>query len=175
MGCDAPVPTEQTSETPSATATTQPTAKECPMMKAQMEKLAAAIAAVDAATAALNGGDAKAALAELAKAKEALQAMKTNCEKCMKAMADGKGCPMMAGGACPMAGAKAPAADAGVVNVKCPIMGGAINPAKVPDNLTRTYKGQKVGFCCAGCPDAWDKLSDEQKDAKLAKSLPEKK
>ena len=53
-------------------------------------------------------------------------------------------------------------------NVRCPIMGTAMTLASVPENLTRQYKGQKVAFCCAACPPAWDKLSDEQKAAKLA-------
>ena len=44
-----------------------------------------------------------------------------------------------------------------------------IDPAKVPESLTREYKGQKVALCCAGCPSEWDKLSDAEKDAKLAK------
>ena len=61
-------------------------------------------------------------------------------------------------------------------NVRCPIMGSPINPDKVPANLTREYKGQKVAFCCGGCPPAWDKLSDAEKDAKLkAASTPETK
>jgi hypothetical protein len=63
-------------------------------------------------------------------------------------------------------------APATVVNTKCPIMGSAIDPTKVPPSLTREYKGQKVGFCCAACPPAWDKLSDADKDAKLAKVVP---
>ncbi|MDY7011970.1 MAG: hypothetical protein SVV80_14665 [Planctomycetota bacterium] len=57
------------------------------------------------------------------------------------------------------------------VNVRCPIMGTPIDPAKVPDNLTREYKGKKVAFCCAGCPVEWDKLTDAERDAKLAKSI----
>ena len=61
-------------------------------------------------------------------------------------------------------------------NVRCPIMGTPINPDKVPVNLTREYKGQKVAFCCGGCPPAWDKLSDAEKDVKLkAASTPEAK
>ena len=52
-------------------------------------------------------------------------------------------------------------------NTKCPIMGHPINPKNVPDNLIREYKGQKVGFCCAGCPERWDALSEAQKEAKL--------
>ncbi|MHC4882232.1 MAG: hypothetical protein ACYTEN_07135 [Planctomycetota bacterium] len=56
-----------------------------------------------------------------------------------------------------------------IVNSKCPIMGGTIDPDKVPDNLLREYKGQKVAFCCGGCPASWDKLSDTEKEAKLDK------
>lgn len=54
-----------------------------------------------------------------------------------------------------------------VVNTKCPIMGTKIDPNKVPANLIREFKGQKVGFCCGGCPAAWDKLTDAEKEAKL--------
>lgn len=62
-------------------------------------------------------------------------------------------------------------APAGVVNKRCPIMGSVLDPAKVPQELTRVWKGQKVGFCCAGCPAAWDRLSDAEKDAKLKAAL----
>ncbi len=55
-----------------------------------------------------------------------------------------------------------------LVNSRCPIMGSAIKPESVTANLTRDYKGQKIGFCCAGCPSAWDKLTDAQKQAKLS-------
>jgi hypothetical protein len=55
-----------------------------------------------------------------------------------------------------------------LVNSRCPIMGSAINPESVTANLTRDYNGQKVGFCCAGCPSAWDKLTDAEKQAKLS-------
>lgn len=53
------------------------------------------------------------------------------------------------------------------VNVKCPIMKGDIDPAKVTDATTREFNGQKVAFCCGGCPAQWDKLSDKEKQAKL--------
>ena len=81
-------------------------------------------------------------------------------------------CPAQSRACCP--GEKGPAgpapqAAAGTVNDRCPIMGGKIDPANVPDALTREFKGQKVGFCCGGCPAAWDKLSDAQKQAKLDK------
>jgi hypothetical protein len=58
-----------------------------------------------------------------------------------------------------------------IVNSKCPILGTKLDPAKVPDSLIREYKGQKVGFCCDGCPPAWDKLSDAEKDAKLKAAM----
>jgi hypothetical protein len=46
-------------------------------------------------------------------------------------------------------------------------MGGALDPNNVPQSLTRDFNGQKVGFCCPGCPAQWDKLSGAEKDAKL--------
>ncbi len=55
-----------------------------------------------------------------------------------------------------------------IVNDRCPIMGSRISADKVPANLTRMFNGQKVAFCCAGCPNAWDQLDDAQKTAKLA-------
>ena len=36
-------------------------------------------------------------------------------------------------------------------------------------NLVREFNGQQVAFCCGGCPAGWDKLSDADKAAKLAK------
>ena len=62
----------------------------------------------------------------------------------------------------------APTKAADFVNASCPIMGTPIDLSKVPDSLTREYKGKKVAFCCAGCPVTWDELSDAEKDAKLA-------
>jgi hypothetical protein len=53
------------------------------------------------------------------------------------------------------------------VNTHCPIMGSQIMPDDVTPNLIREYKGQKVAFCCGGCPGQWDKLSDKEKEAKL--------
>ena len=52
-------------------------------------------------------------------------------------------------------------------NSRCPIMGSPINRDKVDPSLTRDYNGQKIAFCCGGCPSAWDKLIDAQKQAKL--------
>lgn len=58
-------------------------------------------------------------------------------------------------------------------NIRCPIMGSPVNPDKVDGNLIRDYKGEKLAFCCGGCPGQWDKLTDAEKDARLAKVKPE--
>ncbi|MFH1717690.1 MAG: hypothetical protein ABIF19_10090 [Planctomycetota bacterium] len=55
-----------------------------------------------------------------------------------------------------------------LANSRCPIMGSAINAGTIAANLTRDYNGQKVGFCCGGCPTTWDNLADAQKQAKLS-------
>lgn len=68
--------------------------------------------------------------------------------------------------------AEAPAVEVAerleIVNTKCPIMATAIDPKNVPDSLYREFNGQGVGFCCAGCPAAWDALPDSEKEQKLA-------
>jgi hypothetical protein len=48
-------------------------------------------------------------------------------------------------------------------NEKCPIMGGKPDP-----ELVVQWDGKTIGFCCDGCPQKWEKLSDEEKAAKLA-------
>ncbi|MHC4494985.1 MAG: hypothetical protein ACYSYM_04090 [Planctomycetota bacterium] len=52
-------------------------------------------------------------------------------------------------------------------SLSCPIMGSPIDINMVDESLTRDYAGRKVAFCCAGCPSAWDQLSDPQKQAKV--------
>jgi hypothetical protein len=59
-------------------------------------------------------------------------------------------------------------------NTVCPIMGSKFDPSKLPASLIRKFNGQKVGFCCAGCPAQWDKLSNAQKQSKLTKAKPSK-
>lgn len=41
----------------------------------------------------------------------------------------------------------------------------AVDPA-----VHETYKGQVVGFCCAKCEGAFDKMTDAQKDAAVKKA-----
>lgn len=54
-------------------------------------------------------------------------------------------------------------AAAGPANSKCPISGKPVDATK-----TVSYKDKTVGFCCGNCPANWAKLSDAEKDAKLA-------
>ena len=112
-----------------------------------VKKLDQAIKAIDAATKAVEAGHKATALAELKKAREVIAA----CRKILSEMGKGR-----------------------FVNVRCPILGTKLEPEKVPQNLTRMYMGKKVGFCCAGCPQQWDKLSSEEKASKLGKVLPPK-
>jgi DNA repair exonuclease SbcCD ATPase subunit len=114
--------------------------KQAILQQVQIESVPNALKAIAAAKEAIQAGHAEHALAELQKAEQALKVIQTS-------LAQYTG-PRFA-------------------NTTCPIMGSPIDPDKVPENLTRTYQGQKVAFCCGGCPGAWDKLTDAQQDAKL--------
>jgi hypothetical protein len=100
---------------------------------------------IDKAIKAVESGDKIAALVELRKARTMIAAIKAGVGNHVK--------PEFA-------------------NVRCPIMGSPIKTDKVADNLVREYKGEKIAFCCGGCPSAWDKLPDAERQAKLAKSKP---
>jgi hypothetical protein len=52
-----------------------------------------------------------------------------------------------------------------MANTKCPYSHEPVNPS-----VSTAYKGQNVGFCCAGCKGKWDKASDADRDAMLAKA-----
>ncbi len=113
------------------------------MQEMCMKKLGGVIKAIDKAVKAVEAGDKDTALAELAEAKKLVLA----CQKAKSEMCKGK-----------------------IVNARCPMMGTKLDPSKVTASLTKTHKGKKVGFCCAGCPSAWDKLTDQQKQEKLDKA-----
>ncbi len=113
--------------------------------KIHTENLPIVMLSVDKAVRAIESGDKKIALAELHKARKMLIAIYGAIGTHLK--------PQFA-------------------NNRCPIMGSPINPEKVTKNLVRDYMGQKVAFCCAGCPSTWDKLTDAQKQTKLAKVKP---
>ena len=54
------------------------------------------------------------------------------------------------------------------VNSVCPMTGEELGSAP---GKTVAYHGKTVGFCCAGCATKWDKLTDAEKDAKLATAM----
>ncbi len=110
-----------------------------------MEDISAAMTALDEAVKAIDAGNTAAAKAEIEKAKSMLAGMKMSIEQCMQKMP--------------------------TVNDRCPITGKSIDMKNVPPDLTRMYKGMKVGFCCPACPPKWDSMSDEEKDAKLAEVM----
>ena len=51
-------------------------------------------------------------------------------------------------------------------NKYCPIMGNAVTA----DGGTLAWNGKTIGFCCEGCKPEFEKLSDEDKTAKLAEA-----
>jgi hypothetical protein len=64
------------------------------------------------------------------------------------------------------ASASAPAAGTmTMANTKCPYSNEPVNPS-----ITSDYKGQKVGFCCAGCKGKWDGSTDAKRAEILAKT-----
>jgi len=151
-------------------------ADECEKARAGcLKNLNAAIAQVAVARQAVGANDKAAALAALVKIEAKLQAIQAQANKCVKASkcvkcTPDKTCPKCVATKAKKCPLKASAAKPAVVNTTCPLMGSRIDPAKVPANLYRQYKGKGVGFCCGGCPLAWDKLSDAEKDAKLKKA-----
>lgn len=106
-----------------------------------MADLSAAMVALDEADKAIDAGDSVAAKVEIAKAKTLLNGIQDAQKKCMEKMP--------------------------VCNMHCPITGKKIDMMNVPASLATMYKGQKIGFCCPACPEAWKKLTDAEKDAKL--------
>ena len=48
----------------------------------------------------------------------------------------------------------------------CPISGERLPAKRIG---ATTYKGNKIGFCCPGCPEEFAALSAKEKDAKIAR------
>lgn len=71
--------------------------------------------------------------------------------------------------------AQAPADTTGkvqVVNKVCPMEPEDAIPGQWADaNCVVEWKGKKVGLCCPGCKPKWNKLSDAQREAALAKVM----
>jgi hypothetical protein len=69
-----------------------------------------------------------------------------------------------------------PPADAprlAVVNAYCPIAGD--HPVgenkRTTEDLTRMWRGQRVGFCCDQCPMWWDDMSDAERESALGAAM----
>jgi hypothetical protein len=105
-------------------------------------KLAEIAKILDAAQKAADQGDAKAAAAQIAKASAVLEQLQASVKQSEGDLIS-------------------------VDNQKCPIMDMAVG--KVPESLTRIYKGRRIGFCCHDCPQMWDRLSEAEKNAKFQK------
>lgn len=58
------------------------------------------------------------------------------------------------------------AVSAAATNAFCPIMGGPVSP----DGGTVEWNGQTIGFCCDGCDDEWQSLSESEKEQKLSEA-----
>lgn len=101
--------------------------------------------ALDEAIRLLQAGKQQDALAQLQKARQSLEAIKTTLAAHVK--------PAFA-------------------NTRCPIMGSPIHPDRVTKALTREYQGKQIAFCCGGCPNQWDKLTDAQKQQKFSQAAP---
>lgn len=117
-----------------------------------MKDISEAIVLLDEAVKAIDAGNTADAKIKIGKAKKMLDEMQVAQKKCMEKMP--------------------------TVNSVCPISGEKFDMMKTPENQTRMYKGQKVGFCCPACPPKWDALTDKEKDAMLEKAMvkmPEKK
>lgn len=55
-------------------------------------------------------------------------------------------------------------------NANCPMMGGEVDT----EGEFSVFNGKKIGYCCEGCKEGFEKLTDEEKQAKLAETNPEK-
>ncbi len=60
------------------------------------------------------------------------------------------------------------------VNNVCPIGGDEFDAKNVPTNLSRTYNGQTIGFCCEGCVGKFDNADAAGKGKILAEALAHK-
>ncbi len=59
--------------------------------------------------------------------------------------------------------------ESAAVNDVCPVMGNPVDP----DTPMATWRGHKIGFCCAGCDGPWEEKTEQEKDAFLARYVPD--
>ena len=61
-----------------------------------------------------------------------------------------------------------------IANRTCPTMGTAMETT-APENMTRMYKGRRIGFCCETCLKKWDAMSDAEKEPVVSKAMQARK
>jgi hypothetical protein len=113
------------------------------MCQTNIQRLEEARAALDTALQKMDAGDLAAARKEVETARQHVTMTSQDMKACMQQMM--------------------------CCNLRCPITGKPINMKDLPADQTRMYQGMKVGFCSASCPQAWDQLSDAEKEAALKK------
>jgi hypothetical protein len=121
-----------------------------------------AMASLDAAMKATETGDKAAAMKEMENCKKIL----SNCKNCMDRCTG----PAEKKDGMSMANANDEGTST-IANSKCPLMGTPLSKENYPNKLIREYKGMKIGVCCPECLPMWDKLTDEEKDAKLKAAM----
>lgn len=57
-----------------------------------------------------------------------------------------------------------------IVNPTCPVMG-TVMEKTAPENMTRMFKGQRVGFCCEVCLKKWDAMNDAERDVAFKEAM----
>ena len=171
-----PTPEQATAEKSEATEQAKTEDQMCGMCIKHMHQMAKVKEALEEAKKAAEEEKATQTLSAIDEALKALEAAHKEmhgemrhhmgaCCRCMKTC--GGESRWEHGAKCPMCGKMMMGKEPTVINSVCPISGKKINPYDVSDNRIREFHGKKIGFCCPNCPSAWDKLSDEDKQAKL--------
>ena len=57
--------------------------------------------------------------------------------------------------------------EAKIANLRCPILGTALDGERVPERMTRYWNGMKIGFSSGSCLLTWDRLNDQEKQKRL--------
>lgn len=74
------------------------------------------------------------------------------------------GCSQSTPGSLAVESTQPATATATVGNAFCPIMGGTVSNS----GRTVAWNGGTIGFCCDGCDEKWQALSDAEKARKFA-------
>jgi hypothetical protein len=146
--------------------TTQPAGPMGQMCQMHMQMMADLKDTLSQARQAADAGDSKTASQKIGQAQQLIDQQHARMHEMMKGRM-GQGIRGAAGMKCPICGETMGPDQGEVSNRICPMDDSKIDPAKLTAGATREYKGEKIGFCCAGCAQMWDRLSDEQKREKM--------